>query len=111
MVNGNAELLSILLINILENAVKFSPPDKDINVRLLEINQSVLIEVIDYGQGIKEDDKDKIFNRFHKSKIKAGNGLGLPIAKKIVKLLGGNISADNLSNPAGFIVKIHLPVA
>lgn len=109
-VNANAELLLILFINILENSVKFSPLEGEITIKLSKKDKIAQIEIIDQGEGIKEDEKEKIFDRLYKSNIKSGNGLGLPIAKQIAELVGGNISADNLKTPNGFIVKINLPV-
>jgi signal transduction histidine kinase len=86
---GDEELLACLLENLVENAVKYSPKDSSVTVRLIRKDGRVEFSVKDQGPGIPEAMRDKIFERFHRgfpSSFVAGSGLGLTIASQIAKL-------------------------
>jgi len=91
---GNKELTFQIWQNLIANAIKFSPEKSVIRISLSK-NENIEFEIEDHGQGISEEDQEKIFNQFFiadKSRNKSGSGLGLSITKSIVEKLGGTIS-------------------
>jgi len=107
--------LQTILRNLFDNAVKFSRVGGQINVNCrLQQDQSVAIAITDTGQGINQEDKDKIFNPFPKIARKEGgeqgSGLGLAISKKFVELMGGSIEFESAPG-AGSTFTVYLPFA
>jgi two-component system phosphate regulon sensor histidine kinase PhoR len=97
---GDAERLEQLLLNLLHNAVKFSPDGGLVTVRLLAQANELLLEVEDHGVGIPAADLERIFERFYKvdrARVRGGGGtgLGLAIARHIVEGHGGRIWAQS----------------
>jgi two-component system sensor histidine kinase KdpD len=90
-------LISRVLVNLLDNAVKYSPPESPITVRARTINTNLEIEVADRGPGVPEADLKGMFARFHQGRRSAdgGIGLGLVICKGFVESHGGQIRAEN----------------
>lgn len=88
-----------VLMNLLSNAVRYTPRDGEINVRLTEAGsgeeRSVTISVEDNGPGIESADLPHVFDRFYKSSDSGGMGLGLSIAKYLVEAHGGKIWAES----------------
>lgn len=98
-----------VIINILENAYKFSNYDSEIIIKINELQESVVIKIIDFGIGISDKNLEKVMNKFFKSDSKyAGSGLGLSISNEIVKLHGGHIEIDSQLHE-GTEVSIILP--
>jgi len=100
------------LANILDNALKYSPPDSPIEIRARQISQEVHIEIADHGVGIPEQDLPHVFSKFYRIKRPdnvAGTGLGLSISKGIVEVHGGHIKAEN-GQDGGTIIRLILPV-
>lgn len=100
MVPMDARLISQVLINLLENADRHTPPEKEIGILVREETQAVAITVHDRGCGIPEGDLPRIFEMFFttckkSSDSKRGVGLGLAICQSIVEAHGGSISAEN----------------
>jgi signal transduction histidine kinase len=96
MICGDEELLSQVWINLLVNAIKFTPENGLVYVSLKENT----VKVADTGVGISKNDLPHIFERFYKvdkarDRGLGGNGLGLSLVKKIVELHGGHISVDS----------------
>ena len=93
----DGEALYQALNNLLDNAVKFSPDKKEIEVHLSKDEENIILEVKDVGIGISPDDLDKIFDKFYQGKnalkqtIK-GAGLGLTLVKHTVESHGGRVS-------------------
>ena len=106
--NANEELLSQVWINILQNAIKFSPRGGTIGVKVSVSGSFVTVEITDNGPGIAPQHHDKIFTRFYKAGKPGddGNGLGLPIAKRIVELFGGEIGFTSQPGSTVFYVKL-----
>ncbi|MBA1434635.1 HAMP domain-containing sensor histidine kinase [Bombilactobacillus bombi] len=107
-------LMQILVI-LLDNAVKYSRERKEINLSVSTESGMLAIAVQDFGVGIKQEDLKRIFNRFYRvdkarSRQSGGNGLGLSIAKKIVEMYKGNISAESAVG-SGTIFRVNLPLA
>lgn len=95
---GDTERLGQVLINLMHNAVKFTPPGGEVVVSARAEENQVLFSVHDSGVGISDADLDRIFERFYKAdqaRAGGGTGLGLSIAKHIVESLDGRIWADS----------------
>jgi two-component system sensor histidine kinase CiaH len=109
-INGDPLLLQILVNNLIENAIKYSPKEGAIECRLHRKNKTILFQVIDQGAGIPDDEKKRIFEKFYRignetTRTTKGTGLGLYLCKKIVEDHGGNIRvADNLNGGSNFMV-------
>lgn len=97
LIDGDADLIKQVLINLISNAIKFSPNDSNIIVEAVEDAVSVKVTVRDEGMGIPEEDIDNIFKQFYQvnSGIGGGAGLGLAIVKNIISQHGGYISVSS----------------
>jgi len=108
---GNGDLLSQVWINILDNAIKFSPRHGRLEIQLKDTRETVIFRVRDYGCGMDENTTNHMFDKFFqgdKSHTTEGNGLGMAVVQKIVALHGGDLSV--LSSPGdGTEVTIVLP--
>ncbi len=105
-------LIQQVLVNLLDNAVKYSPPDAPIEINAREVDQEVEIAVADRGVGIPSDDLAHVFDKFfrvHHPDRASGSGLGLAICKGIVEIHGGRIWAENRPG-GGTIVTFRLPL-
>lgn len=106
------ERLEQILVNLLSNAVKFSPPGAVVRIGAEEKGDHVEISVTDSGKGIALQDQTIIFRPFRQAsptdqKIGRGIGLGLPICKKLIELMGGTIGVDSeINKGARFWVKV-----
>jgi two-component system, OmpR family, sensor histidine kinase CiaH len=101
-------MIEILINNLLENAIKYSTLNKEIEVNLSREKNSIILSVADQGAGILNDEKNKIFEKFYRSKKAmrntTGSGLGLFLCKKIMQKHNGDIVViDN--QPMGSIFK------
>lgn len=94
-------IIAEVFSNILSNAIKYSPSNSEIDIKVKNENNDWKILVTDSGEGVQVSDKEQIFDRFnraHKGGVK-GSGLGLAIAKRIMDLHGGSIGVND--NPTG----------
>jgi two-component system phosphate regulon sensor histidine kinase PhoR len=103
-----------VLLNLLFNAIKFTPAGGEVRIQATARDQVVAIAVRDTGVGIHRDDLARIFERFYKSdksrvRSQGGTGLGLPIARHIVEAHGGNIWAESMEGQ-GSTFTFTLPV-
>jgi len=94
----DAQKVYQVLLNLLDNAIKYSDPGSRVDVRMLGDADSVTVRVSDTGAGIPEEDLPHLFDRFYRvnkdrSRATGGSGLGLAISKQIVDLHGGRLSA------------------
>lgn len=109
---GNEQLLMHVWTNLIENAVKFTPPGGSIIINLKFSEQNVLVSVQDSGSGIADENKNRIFDKFYQadsSHKNEGNGLGLALAKQIVALHKGHIEVENCK-PSGCKFTVILPI-
>ena len=95
-VRADREKISIVLTNLLDNAIKFTPPDGRVEFTIRPQGGMVAVSVTDTGIGVAEADAERIFERFHQveshlTRHHEGMGLGLSIARGIVELHGGRI--------------------
>jgi K+-sensing histidine kinase KdpD len=109
-IKGDPLLLQILVNNLLENAVKYSPKDGTIQCKLHEAGKQVILEVIDQGPGIPDDEKTKVFEKFYRignenTRTAKGTGLGLYLCHKIAKDHKASIRVtDNMPTGCNFSV-------
>jgi len=94
-----------ILINLLDNAIKYSPKKSSVSITIEDKNSHIEINVTDSGKGIDDSDKVRIFGRFYRTaqaraSDKTGSGLGLAIVKNLVHSLGGDVGVRN-SNSGG----------
>jgi two-component system phosphate regulon sensor histidine kinase PhoR len=100
--------------NLLENAIKYSPPGAEIHIRAFAVGDRVELRVEDTGVGIPPGDLSHVFERFYRvekarSREAGGTGLGLSIVKHIIGLHGGEVRAESAFGKGTAII-IHLPL-
>jgi signal transduction histidine kinase len=109
-VNGDRELLTQMLANLTENALRHTPAGTAMNVRLECVNGSPRLTVSDTGPGIPAEERERVFRRFYRldaSRTTPGSGLGLSLVSAVVKLHDATISLED--NEPGVRVVIAFP--
>jgi signal transduction histidine kinase len=106
--------LTLVLSNLLENAIKYSAKDAPIDVTVLQDDRELLVAVRDRGLGLDQKDKRRIFKMFHRSesavkKAIPGTGLGLYIVRSAVLSLGGRVWAESAGRNLGTTFYVSLP--
>jgi two-component system phosphate regulon sensor histidine kinase PhoR len=113
-VRGDEARLGQVLVNLVHNAVKFSPDGGEVRVAVRRDGDGIAISVIDHGIGIKRADRDRIFERFYKAdraRVRGGGtGLGLAIARHVVEGHGGRIAVLS-EEGLGSTFTVTLPLA
>ncbi len=108
----NRDYIKQVFLNLIDNAIKYTPENKNVHIKVSVGQSKSIISVKDEGVGIPEEDRERIFERFYRvdkarSRDVGGTGLGLAITKHIVKSLGGSISVKSeLEKGSEFIVTI-----
>ena len=108
-IRANEELLKQVWINLLDNAIKFSPEGKLIEVAILETEQNYCVTVRNCGATIPPEQQEKIFNKFYQcdeSHAAEGNGVGLAIVKRVVELHRGSVQVSSRNNVTIFTVEL-----
>lgn len=100
MVVGDEGKLNRVISNLISNAIKFTPRGGRVTLRVQRLPNSTEVSVTDTGEGIPEDERERIFEKFYqveKRRLgrKAGTGLGLPLCKKVVEAHGGSIWVES----------------
>jgi two-component system sensor histidine kinase KdpD len=106
-------LMEQALVNVLSNAVKYSPEGSPIEIHAERLPQAIRLSIRDYGIGIEADEVDKLFEKFYRSpkaRRWPGTGLGLAICQGIVAAHGGRVWAAP-GAPQGTVIYIELPCA
>jgi signal transduction histidine kinase len=106
------KLLRHILSNLISNALKYSPQGRDVNIKLLRMDNSVKIRIQDYGIGIPPEDKKRLFEMFHRAQNVGtiqGTGVGLAIVKRAVDMHGGEIDVES-EEGKGTIFTVTLPL-
>jgi hypothetical protein len=115
MVNGDRLILAQAIGHLLDNAVKFNPPDGRVWLRATQLNGETTVEIEDTGIGIPLTDLDKVFDMFyqvegHMTRAEGGMGMGLAIARRGVELHGGQISVESTLGQ-GSCFRVTLPAS
>lgn len=108
-IRGSEDLLKQVWVNLLENAIKFSPNRGEILVRMAETETTLKVMITNYGSEIPADKQDKIWNKFYQvdeSHGTRGNGIGLAVVKRVVELHGGNVSVTSQNDVTTFTVEL-----
>lgn len=111
LVSLDFALFGQVLVNVIDNAIKYSPKDTQIDIDVSQTEKEIRIDVCDRGIGIPQEDLEKIFDKFYRvSRPESvnGTGLGLAICKGIIETIGGKISAANRAD-GGSVITITLP--
>ena len=108
-ISGNKELLDHVWINLIDNAIKFSPENGFIEITIGDYLNFIEVSVINRGPEISSEEKERIFDKFYQadtSHATEGNGVGLAIVKKVVALHGGSISVQSENGLTMFSVRL-----
>jgi P-type Mg2+ transporter len=111
----DSELLRLALMNLVQNAIRYSPPAKPIRLRAAASGAQAIIEVADEGPGISRQHHAKIFERFYRvdrarSRPQGGSGLGLAIVRWAAERMNGSVEIESESG-RGSIFRLRLPLA
>lgn len=114
MVAIDPVLFEQVLFNLLDNAAKYSPPQSTILIQAWQEVRSIVLQVLDEGDGIPDEDLERIFDKFYRARkgdrVRAGTGLGLPICRGFIEAMRGTIVAGNRTDRSGAVFTIRLPV-
>jgi signal transduction histidine kinase len=109
---ADPDRLRQVLLDLIENAHKYSPAKSPVTVRLSQAKTIIMVDVEDQGIGIPEEDLPKVFNRFHRganASVSSGSGLGLSIVKLLVEAMGGTVDVSSqLGHGSTFTVRLPL---
>ncbi|MCL4261647.1 MAG: HAMP domain-containing histidine kinase [Anaerolineae bacterium] len=111
VISGNAENISRVVENLLDNAFKFTPPEGEVSLSLQPDGDWAVLQVCDNGIGLNPDEREQLFDRFYRGQAVSaypGSGLGLAIARQIVQAHGGQIAA--VPQPIGACFVVRLPL-
>jgi two-component system sensor histidine kinase KdpD len=108
-------LFEQVLFNLLDNAAKYVPAGRGVAVRAALEGGRIRIDVMDEGEGLPGEDRERIFDKFYRvhacDRKRAGTGLGLSIARGFTEAMGGTITAANRSDRSGAIFTLTVPTA
>ncbi len=109
---GNEEMMSHVWVNLINNAIKFSPPGGILEIGCMRLQSFIVVHVTDQGEGMSPETQARIFEKFYQgdsAHATEGNGLGLSLAKRIVDLCRGKITVDSMPG-RGTTFSVYLPV-
>ena len=113
MANVNRTLIEQAVVNLIDNAIKYSPQNSNITINATVNKEEISIGVTDNGPGIAEEHLPRLFERFYRtdkarSRSVGGTGLGLAIVKHVAVAHGGRVSVSSILS-VGSTFYIHLP--
>jgi len=113
LINGIENRIEQIVANLLDNSISFSDDGSEVIVNVSNgLEKKVIVKILDEGQGFKEKDTSKIFNRFYSNRPEnfgEHSGLGLNIVKNLVELHDGKIEASNRLDKQGASIEIKFP--
>ncbi len=112
-IHGDQTWLRQAVLALIDNAVKFSPKNSIVDIRLNRHETSAIIEIADQGSGVPSTDLPNLFNPYYQStqgRRRGGSGLGLAVARWVTEHHQGRIIAENI-DPKGFCVRMEFPLA
>jgi two-component system sensor histidine kinase KdpD len=108
-------LFEQVLMNLLDNAAKYAPEGSEVRLRARRQGGVVVMEVLDEGEGIPEDEAERVFEKFYRvqgtDRQRTGTGLGLAICRGFVEAMGGRIAAGNRADRRGAVFTLEVPLA
>ena len=111
VVNGDANRLKQVFVNIMDNAFKYSPQGGTVSVKIYTDNENAFVKISDCGKGIAEDELEKVKIKFYKGRGSVrGSGIGLAVVDEILKAHGGDFIIESKPG-AGTEVTVRLPSA
>jgi two-component system sensor histidine kinase KdpD len=115
LVMADRDRIMEVLVNLLDNADKYSPPDAKVQIEVRPTETEVILSVLDFGPGLPERNLERVFDKFYRaeagdSQRAYGYGLGLYICRRLVEAQGGRIWATNRPG-GGASFSFALPVA
>jgi len=111
-IEGDRDLLVQLCANLVENSIRYSPAETQIELLAVRSGDSVLVTFDDNGPGIPIEERSKVFQRLYRidqSRTRPGNGLGLSLVKAVAELHGAHIDLGD--NDPGLRVSIWFPIS
>jgi signal transduction histidine kinase len=108
---GNPQLLSRALVNLIENAIKYTPAPGRIEVSAAADGEAAHLVIADTGPGVPAEARERVFDRFYRleqSRTTPGNGLGLSLVRAVIRLHGGTIRLED--NQPGLKAVVTLPL-
>jgi len=112
LINGDEESLKILVGNLVDNAIRYTPEGGNVDLTLSNGSSGVILKVKDTGPGIPIEDRERVFERFYRiaGNDVQGSGLGLAIVKQIVQRHGALFEIETGQNGVGTIFSIKFPI-
>ena len=115
VVSANTDKLTQIFTNLLANALQYSPAGSRVLVRVIEQDKMAIVDIIDQGVGLLQDDVSKVFERFYRvdrsrARNGSGSGIGLSIARALARQHGGEISASSAGLGKGSTFRVSLPI-
>ncbi len=115
VVSANRDKLTQIFTNLLANALQYSPAGSRVLVRVIEQDKMAIVDIIDQGVGLQQDDVSKVFERFYRvdrsrARNGSGSGIGLSIARALARQHGGEISASSAGLGKGSTFRVSLPI-
>jgi len=110
-VSGDGTMLREMIVNLVDNALRYTPPDGTVTVAISRAEGKALLTVEDSGPGIPEDERSQVFERFYRiiGMTAEGSGLGLAIVREVVDGAGGTVVLGR-SREGGLLVTVELPM-
>jgi two-component system sensor histidine kinase KdpD len=112
LIRVHGDLIEQVLVNLLDNAIRYTPDGGIVRVAAKREGDAVVIEIVDEGPGIPESDRQKVFDAFYRvneGDRKSGTGLGLSICRGIVRAHHGDVTAEPPSQGTGAVLRIRIP--
>jgi two-component system phosphate regulon sensor histidine kinase PhoR len=113
LVEADTDRVGRVVMSLVHNAIKFTPPAGTISVMIERIDRDAVVRVVDTGEGLNRSERDRVFERFYKtdaSRSSSGSGLGLAIARHTVRQHGGRIWVESPGRGQGSTFALALPL-
>lgn len=113
MVSTDKSSIDKILMNLLSNAFKFTPDEGEVSLAVDIVGDTFVLRVSDSGIGIKDEDKERIFQRFYSAKHQngyVGTGIGLNLVSLLANLHGGNVKVEDNASGKGVSFVVTLPI-
>ena len=111
IIPGSPDLLKQVWVNLIDNAVKFSPPFGSVSIRAGKEGENFTVRITDNGIGMDKETQKKVFDKFYQGDLShstEGNGLGLSLVQKIIRLHRGSIQVESIPD-CGSTFTVSLP--